>query len=234
MQPAIRYAREDCIDLPPTTFASREVGLTKDQAKLYKEMMNKLRAEHEAGQITAVNEAVKVSKLLQIATGVVYSDGDDVVVPAQPRLDALAEIIDEASGKVIVFVPFRGALDNVAASVTKAGYSVGVIHGGVSKSERDTIFSDFQRGPDPRVLVAQPAAMSHGLTLTAANTIVWFAPVFSAEIYQQANGRIVRPGQKRNTLIMHLEGCPIERKMYDRLQEKKKTQGVLLGMFDEK
>lgn len=232
MQPSVRYSRQACIDLPPTTYATREVELTDDQRALYKDMMNRMRAEHEAEQITAVNEAVKVGKLLQIAVGVVYGDEGDVIVPARPRIEAMLEVIEEAGGKVIVFVPFRGALNNVAQAVGKAGYSFEVVHGGVSKNDRDQIFSSFQKSSKPRVIVAQPGTMSHGLTLTAANTIIWFAPVFSSEIYQQANARIVRPGQKLNTLILHLEGCALERKMYDRLQRKKKTQGVLLDMFE--
>lgn len=232
MQPAIRYPRDACIDLPPTTHQTRQIDLTPEQKRLYVDMLRKLRAEHEQGQITALNEAVKMAKLLQIATGVAYSDTGDVVVPAKPRLEALTEIIEEAGSKVIVFVPFRGALNHVAAHVEGEGYSVGIVHGGVSKTDRDTIFGNFQKSPHPRVIVAQPGTMSHGLNLTAANTIVFFAPITSNDIYQQACARIVRPGQKLNTLIVHIEGCEVERRIYDRLIRKGATQGVLLEMFD--
>jgi SNF2 family DNA or RNA helicase len=83
------------------------------------------------------------------------------------------------------------------------------------------------------VLVAQPAAMSHGLTLVAANTIVWYAPVTSNETYEQANGRITRPGQKHQQFIINIEGTAIERKIYDRLRNKQKTQGLLLDLVQE-
>ncbi|MFN9029616.1 MAG: DEAD/DEAH box helicase [Betaproteobacteria bacterium] len=233
MQPAIRFNRKDCIDLPPTTYTTREVELTADQKRMYKEMVNKFKAEHEAGQITALNEAVKIGKLLQIVCGVAYGDAGDVVVPAQHRLDALLELVEEAGAKVIVFVPFRGALEHVAAHLRSHGYSTEVVHGGVSKADRDRIFGDFMRSRDPRVIAAQPGTMSHGLTLTAANTIVWFAPITSNDIYEQANARIVRPGQKFNTLVAHLEGSDVERRLYRRLQDRGSIQGALLGMFED-
>jgi SNF2 family DNA or RNA helicase len=83
------------------------------------------------------------------------------------------------------------------------------------------------------VLVAQPAAMSHGLTLTAASTIVWYAPVTSHDVYQQANARITRPGQKLTQFIVHLEGTEVERRIYKRLQGKEKMQGLLLETVKE-
>lgn len=232
MQPAVRFAREDCIDLPPTTYVTHHADFTADQARMYKEMFTKLRAAHEGGQLTAVNEATAQLKLLQICVGVAYGDSGELEIAAQPRVDLLAELIEESQGKVIVFVPFRGALNYVAKQLSKS-YSIRTVHGGTSKSERDQTFSDFMKRENPRVLVAQPATMSHGLTLTAANTIIWAAPVTSAETYEQANARIVRPGQTKNTLIVHVEGCDLERRMYDRLRKRTQTQGLLLEMFKD-
>lgn len=232
MQPAIRYTRDECVDLPPVLFETRTAPLTKEQDTLYKQMLVKLKAEYAGGQILAVNEAVKLSKLVQIAVGVAYdNDGEDVVIPSKPRIAVVEELIEQSNSKTIVFVPFVGALKHVAVELEQAGYSVAIIHGGVSKNERDGIFSAFQRNPDPHVLVAQPGAMSHSLTLTAASTIVWFAPVTSNEIYEQANARITRPGQQHSQLIAHIEGTPVERRIYQRLQNKQKIQGTLLDMI---
>jgi SNF2 family DNA or RNA helicase len=85
--------------------------------------------------------------------------------------------------------------------------------------------------PDPHIIVAQPAAMSHGLTLTAANTIIWYAPYPSLDVYEQANARIVRPGQTRTTLICNVEATPVERKIYQRLRDRQKLQGLLLDLL---
>ena len=234
MQPAIRFSLDDCVDLPEQTFITRDVALTPEQNKAYKDMLNKLSTEYAGGQILAVNEAVKANKLIQIACGVAYgTDGEHVVIPSKPRIDVLKEIIEESEGKVIVFVPLTGALESVASELRK-DFTVETVHGGTSKTERDRIFSEFQRGLDPRVLVANASTMSHGLTLTAATTIVWYAPVHSNETYEQACARVRRPGQTRTTVIVHIAGTDVERRVYKRLQDKQSMQGVLLDMMKER
>ena len=234
MQPAIRFSLDDCVDLPEQTFITRDVALTPEQNKAYKDMLNKLSTEYAGGQILAVNEAVKANKLIQIACGVAYgTDGEHVVIPSKPRMDVLKEVIEESEGKVIVFVPLTGALESVASELRK-DFTVETVHGGTSKTERDRIFSEFQRGLDPRVLVANASTMSHGLTLTAATTIVWYAPVHSNETYEQACARVRRPGQTRTTVIVHIAGTDVERRVYKRLQDKQSMQGVLLDMMKER
>lgn len=161
--------------------------------------------------------------------GAVYgNDGETAFIPASSRLELTHEIIEEAGSKVIVFVPFTGALHAVSEYLTKKGHTVEVINGEVPKKERDRIFTAFQNHADPGVLVAQASAMSHGLTLTAASVIVWFAPVNSLETYEQACARITRPGQVHKQLVINIEGTPVERVMYERLQKKGKMQGLLL------
>jgi len=234
MQPAIRFKRDECLDLPPTTITTRHVALSPEQKKMYGDMLSKLKTEYGEGQILAVNEAVKVGKLLQICCGVAYgNDGEEVVIPATPRIEVLKEIIEEAEGKVIVFIPLTGALSRVADELRKAHITTEVVHGGVSKTERDRIFQAFQKADDPRVLVANPKTMSHGLTLTEASVVVWFTPVFDNETYLQACARITRPGQTRNTLIVHIEGSDIERRCYKRLRDKGNLQGTLLQLIKE-
>lgn len=230
MQPGIRFKRSDVLDLPPVMYESRDCELTPEQKRAYKEMWARSYTEYQGGRVSAANEGVLRTKLVQICCGVAIGDESRVVFPPKPRLMELLRTIEETEAKVIVFVPFRGPLDLVA-HVLRKRYSVAVIHGGVSKTTRDSAFHEFQNRADPRVLVAQPAAMSHGLTLTEANVVVWFAPPNNAETYQQANGRITRPGQKRDQLIVHLQGTALERQMYKRLSEKGSLQGLLLDMF---
>lgn len=234
MQPSIRFMRDECIDLPPVTYQTREVELTEEQNRAYREMIVRLRAELDHGEITAANELVKASKLLQIASGAAYTtDGNTAFITPKQRLEVTEEIIEEASGSIIVFVPFRGALDAVSGYLQKRGFTVGTIHGGISSDRRDQIFKAFQTDHSIRVLVAQPASMAHGLTLTAANTIIWFGPVYSNEIYEQSCARITRPGQKRKQLIVHIQGCPAERRVYQRLREKGRMQGLLLELLKD-
>ena len=232
LQPAIRFTREECIDLPETTYVTRHVPLTNEQQRAYVKMRDLFVAEAAQGQILAVNEGVKVSKLVQICSGAAYAtDGSIATLDVRPRVAETVELIREAPGKALVFVPFISALQNVAQALRDEGFDVAMVYGDVSKRDRDMAFGGFQHQSNPQVLVCQPAAMSHGLTLTRASTIIWFAPVASAETYEQANGRITRPGQKHNTLIVHIEGSEIERRIYKRLQHKQKMQGVLLDMI---
>ena len=233
MQPAIRFSLDDCVDLPPQMFETRQVELSKEQTRAYNDMKAKLQAEIGAGQVTAVNEAVKMSKLLQIASGCAYgTDGELVQLDSSERLAVVEEVVEASEGKVIVFVPFTGALEMVAEHLRK-NWEVEIVHGQTSKHDRDRIFGDFQKAKDPHVIVANAATMAHGITLTAATTIVWYAPVMSNEIYEQACARVRRPGQKRTTVIVHVEATPVERLLFERLRTKGRTQGLLLEMFEK-
>jgi len=233
MQPAIRYALDDCVDLPEQVVLTRECQLTPEQDKAYKDMLSKLSTEAAGGQILAVNEAVKANKLIQIACGVAYgTNGENIIIPSKPRVDLVKEIIEESEGKVIVFVPLTGALNAIKAELEK-DVTVEVVNGETSKAERDRIFGEFQKQAEPRVLLANAQTMSHGLTLTAATTIVWYAPVHSNEVYEQACARVRRPGQTKKTVIVHIAGTPMERTIYKRLAAKQSMQGVLLDMVKE-
>ncbi len=233
MQPAVRFALDDCVDLPPQIFMTRDVEMSDEQKKAYKDMFSKLATEYDGGQIIAVNEAVKANKLVQIACGVAYApDGGEILLPNESRLSVLEEVVEESEGKVIVFVPLTAVLENVAAHLRKR-WEVGCIHGGTPKNERDQIFSAFQTTKEPHVLVANPGTMSHGLTLTAATNIVWYAPIYSNDVYEQACARVRRPGQTKTTVIVHMSASEIERKIYQRLQSKQKLQGLLLELMKD-
>jgi SNF2 family DNA or RNA helicase len=162
----------------------------------------------------------------------VYTD-DKRVLGLNPsaKLSELDTILTETDRKVIIFVPYTHALRSVAAHVAKTA-TVGVVDGSVSKGKRDQIFYQFQHSDDPRVIVAHPRTMSHGLTLTESNTIVWFCPPDGLDTYIQANARIVRTSQKHKTNIIHLQSMPVERKAYKRLQNNERLQGMLLDMYE--
>lgn len=233
MQPSIRFKRDDCIDLPPTIYTSRHVEMTPEQHRMYQDMVKRLRAENSAGQITAVNESVKAMKLMQIAAGVAYgADGEDIIIPTD-RPAEVAELIEQAEGKAIVFVPLVGALEYVAEELRKRGYDVAVVHGQTPKNARVAIFRDFQKTKSIDVIVAHPQCMSHGLTLTAASLTVWYMPMYDNETYEQANARTPRPGQKNTTVIVHIAGSEAERRAYRNLQDKKSMQGTLLDLLSE-
>ena len=144
----------------------------------------------------------------------------------------LKEIIEESEGKVLVFVPLTGALEHVAAELSK-DWEVATVHGGTPKAKRDETFQFFQKTKSPHVIVANPQTMAHGLTLTAATTIVWYGPTNSNDIYMQANARVRRPGQTKKTVIAHIIGSDVERRAVERLKNRQSMQNILLEMFRE-
>lgn len=227
MQPAIRFTREV---LPDTTYQYRHIELSAQQKRVYEDVRQRMKAEAEEGTVRAVHEADKLMKLVQVAAGAVYTtEGEIVSLDNKGRLTEVLDIIEQSEGKVIVFVPFIAALHEVRDQIQKH-YPTEMVFGGTKKADRDTAFWRFQNLPasESRVLVANAAAMSHGLTLTEASTIVWWAPTTSHETFDQANHRIIRPGQKRKTLIVMLEGTEVERRIYARLQQKQDMQGLFL------
>lgn len=235
LQPAVRYKRDDCVELPDVSYRTVEVEASFQIKDTYKKMMSALRTAFREGRISAANEGVLFMKLLQISCGWVYTDKRGVVrLDNTTRVNECADIITASLGKVIVFANFTHAAEGLFQRlVEQHKVDAGLITGKTSVKERNRLFGDFQNVASPRVLVAHPKCMSHGLTLTAANTIVWFTPTTSLETYEQANARITRPGQVHKALIIHLTGQPIERKIYKRLQQKASLQGALLDMFDD-
>lgn len=235
LHPAVRYTRDECFDLPDTIVQTRKVELTAEQRKHYQSMIRHLITESgtEAGTITAVNEAVKLQKLVQIACGVAYDDdGANVELDCSPRVNIVKELIEEAGEKVIVFVPLTGTLKMLERELSKH-WTIGVVNGSVSSSKRNEIFHNFQNERDPRVLIAHPATMAHGLTLTSASTVIWYGPITSNEQYVQANGRIERIGKRHVSNVVHIEGTELEHKMYQRLANKQKLQGLLLDLIQQ-
>lgn len=235
MQPAVRFLRDECVELPPVSYVGRAAQMSGEQQRVYETLMKKLTVAFKEGQVTALNEGVLFSKLLQISAGWVYTS-DRKVIDLNPkyRLDALEQVLEETERKVIVFVDFIHAAERVMQALhARKVRDVALVTGNTPSAVRDVVFNEFQRTDAPRVLVAHPKCMAHGLTLTAADTIAWYTPTTSLETYEQACARITRPGQTAKQLIAHLTGSKIEAKLYKRLQQKARTQGALLEMFEE-
>ena len=219
LQPAIRFEKKDCLDLPDVTYLDREAPLTVQQAKYYKQLKTEMLLEAAGEEVSAVNAAVKINKLLQISGGAVYSDTGEVIeFDVSTRLNAVLEVITEATSKVLVFVPFTHTIELLKAKLEKEGITCDVINGKVPVNKRTDIVTEFQTKKNPHVLLIQPQAASHGLTLTAADTIIWYAPVTSVETYLQANARINRPGQKNAMTIVHIRGSEVEGRLYSMLR----------------
>jgi len=234
LQPAIRFTKEECLDLPSMTYVKRAVELTRQQKKYYEQLKKKLVLEVTGEQVTAVNAAVGMNKLLQISSGAVYTDdGATLEFDIKHRYKVLREVIDESSQKVLVFVPFKHAINILTDRLRADGISTEVIQGSVSAPARTNIFKQFQEAVSPRVLVIQPASAAHGVTLTAANTVVWWSPVSSLETYAQANARVHRSGQKHKCTVVQLQGSDVERHVYRLLDNRINIHTKITDFYKE-
>ena len=232
LQPAIRFTKKECLDLPDMTYVKRKVELTAQQNKYYKLLREQMIAVASGEQITAANAAVNMNKLLQISCGAVYSDtGETLEFDIKNRYKVLREVIDESSQKVLVFVPFKHVIWVLADKLTADNITNGVINGTVSANKRTELFSQFQESPDPRVLIIQPQAAAHGVTLTAANTIVWWGPTSSLETYSQANARVHRSGQKHPCTVVQLEGSNVEKHIYSLLDKRINVHTQMIDLY---
>ena len=234
LQPAIRFTKEECLDLPPMVYTKRQVELTSQQKKYYKELKTKLVLEITGEQVTAVNAAVTLNKLLQISAGAIYTDeGDILEFDIDNRYKVLREVIDESSQKVLVFVPFKHAIDILTDKLRTEGITTEVIRGDVPAHRRTQIFKSFQDNTDPRILVIQPQAAAHGVTLTRANTVVWWGPTSSLETYDQANARVHRSGQTHKCTVVQLQGSDAEKHVYRLLDKKINVHTKFVELYKE-
>lgn len=232
LQPAIRFTKEECLDLPDMTYTMRDVPLSSQQLKYYEKIRKDMMVVAAGEEITTVNAAANLNKLLQLSCGAVYSDSGDVIAfDAGDRMKALLEVIEEASHKVIIFAPFRHAIDIIAEELKKQGISAETIHGGIPVNKRTSIFNAFQTEDKPQVLVIQPQAAAHGVTLHAANVVVWWGPITSIETYLQANARVHRAGQRNPCTVVHLQGSPVEKRIYKMLSEKVDIHNRLIDLY---
>jgi SNF2 family DNA or RNA helicase len=234
LRPAVRFTLDDVTELPEFVSRNIEVPMSTKQKRVYHEIMRTAASLVGTQQITAANAGAVMTKLLQISLGWVYADKHRVVeLDPQDRLQALVDLCEAADHKVLIYCPYRHALSGVTKALTAAGRDPIAVSGETTARQRGEIFDAFQKTTKYTDLVAHPSCVAHGLTLTAADTVIWFGPVTSSEVYEQANARIRRVGQRHRQLFLHLQSTPVERKLYQLLINKVRVQDRLLELIEE-
>ena len=234
LRPAIRFTKDECLDLPEMTYVKREVPLTAQQKKYYQQLHDQMMLHADGEEVTAANAAIMMNKLMQISCGAVYSDDKETIeFDISNRYKVLREVIDESSQKVLIFVPFKHTIEILVQRLRKDKITADFISGDVSASKRTALFKQFQEQPDPRVLVIQPQAAAHGVTLTAANTVVWWGPTSSLETYAQANARVHRSGQKHKCTVVQLQGSSVEKHVYKMLDNRINVHTKIVDLYKE-
>lgn len=232
MQPAVRFKKSECLDLPPVTQQDRQCDLSKEQRTAFEEMRKLMVVQQQTGEtITAVNAADKVGKLRQILCGAIKVGDEYLFYDHAPRLNVLLEAIESASAKVIVVAPFKGIVRALEPELIKHGVSVGVLNGDVSPGARNRIITEFKTQADPHILLCHPKVMSHGLNLTEADTLIFYAPIYSNDEFQQVTERFNRAGQTRKMTIVRMAAHPLEWEIYRLLDNRQSTQNSILDLY---
>jgi len=234
MQPAIRHKAEDCYDMPRVSFIPYEVPLTAAQEQSIQDFQTRAASEIEGNQIPATTAAAVLSKCLQAMAGGVYYDGENGKniqrLDATPYFEACESIVEQADSPVLVFVPFRSQAQATYDYLVQSGHRAGLITGDTHERDRGPLFDRVQANTID-ALVAVAGTMSHGLTLTTARYILWASPPYSFEEYEQANGRVIRHGQKNPVIIYHLVQNQLARMLFNRLRTREKLQTTILNLL---
>lgn len=236
--PVIRFTREQCLDLPPVTKTIRSVAMSQKQKHAFEKLRKEAILLLDDKEITAVHEGVMRMKLLQCCSGYVYStqdaNGVKEIIDLTPveRLEAVKEMIEECQRGVIIFAPFTSSI-GMLHKFLKKNWECAIVDGSVTMSKRNDIFAEFQSGKID-VIIAHPKTMAHGVTLTYADTIIWYLVTSDAELYDQANARINRIGQTCKMRVIHLISTKFEERVLERLEQKQSMQGLLLELLEQK
>lgn len=233
LSPAIRIPIDAVWDGPRLTTEQREVPLTPQQLKLMKDLKNDLQVTVKQGQpITAVHEASARQKFLQISLGAVYDENHKVhLVDAAPRYAEAEQVISETTRKIVIFCSLTSVVEALYKRLHKQ-FEAEIINGNVSQKERAKIIRAFAEPEGLRIVVCDPQATAHGINeFVAADTALWFSTTEKAELYDQGNKRIRRPGQKHPTRAIQLVSNPLEKEIFKRLENNLGLQGSLLSLI---
>jgi SNF2 family DNA or RNA helicase len=233
-QPAIRFKKKECINLPPVVTERRQIELSPQQKKVFSTMKNQAIMEAQQHKISAVNAADVLGKLRQICLGVVKNPktGEYVEIDHSPRTKELLVEIQRAGTKVIVVVPYKGIIQTLEDEIRGAGYSVEIINGDVSRSARTDVINRFRKEKDPYVLLIHPKVAAHGLNLAVASTVIFYGPIFSSDQDTQVKERIARPDQMNQMNIIQFGAGPLEFGIYKVVAERQITQSNILDLYN--
>jgi SNF2 family DNA or RNA helicase len=234
MQPAIRFKKEDCISLPPVVSVDHSAGLTAAQAAVVKQLKDHMTAQGANGaKITAANAADQINKMRQVLCGALKdpATGAYHALPHGPRLQVLLDAIELANAKVLVVVPFKGIIRLLETEVSKR-HTCAVVNGDVPMAKRTEIFKAFKTCADPHVLLCHPAVMAHGLNLTEADMLIFYAPIYSNDEVEQVSERFNRAGQTRSMTIVRIGAHPLEWAIYKQNDTRKAGQNSILELYD--
>ena len=228
-----RVLKEDCLDLPEKIFIRREIELTEEQLKLYSTMKQMALATLNGKLLTAPNVLTQLMRLHQITCGHFKSDDGKIQELKNNRLEELMSILEETEGKAIIWANYIYDIERISAAIKKeyGDDSVVEYYGAIHTDERQKNIERFQDPQSPfRFFIGNPQTGGYGITLTAANTVIYYSNGYDLEKRLQSEDRAHRIGQKKSvTYIDLIAEKTIDEKIVKALRKKIDIASQIMG-----
>ena len=227
-----RVLKEDCLDLPDKIFIKRQIQLTADQRRLYEQMKKEAMAILNGKQVTTVNALTQLMRLHQITCGHFTADDGSLQRIDNNRVNELMSILEETEGKAIIWAHYQWDIKDIIKEVTKVHGPGSIVdyYGLTPKDERQGNIKKFQDDPKCRFFVGTPATGGYGITLTAANTVIYFSNGYDLEKRLQSEDRAHRIGQKKSvTYVDLMADDTVDEKIVKALRKKINIASEVLG-----
>ena len=227
-----RVLKEDCLDLPDKIFIKREIQLSPDQRKLYEQMKKEAIAILEGKQSTTVNTLTQLMRLQQITCGHFTADDGSTKPIPNNRIAELMNVLEETEGKAIIWAHYQYDITEIIKAVIKE-YGPGSVvdyYGLTPQEERQPNIKKFQDDPKCRFIVGTPSTGGYGITLTAANTVIYYSNGYDLEKRLQSEDRAHRIGQKKSvTYVDLMADDTVDEKIVKALRKKINIASEVLG-----
>ena len=227
-----RVLKEDCLDLPDKIYMKRNIKLSPDQNKLYMQMKETALANLNGKQVTTVNALTQLMRLHQITCGHFTADDGTTQLIANNRIDELMDVLEEVEGKAIIWAHYQYDIHAIIKNIVKE-YGPGSVvdyYGLTPQDERQPNIKKFQDDPRCRFMVGTPSTGGYGITLTAANTVIYYSNGYDLEKRLQSEDRAHRIGQQKSVTYVDLI-CneTVDEKIVEALRKKINIASEVLG-----
>lgn len=218
--------KKDCLDLPDKIHTKREIDLTEEQQRIYKQLAEDFYAEVDGGEIDAALAIVRLMRMQQVLSGFLPNEDGEIVEIPSKRIDVLKDVVEEAQGKIIIWARFREDIRRIA----KAFPDAVTYYGDTSKSDRADAIEKFVRG-DCRIFIGNPTAAGTGLNLAVAQTVIYYSNDFNADTRWQSEDRAHRIGMSGPvTYIDFISPGTIDEHIVKALRNKKNIADVVMSI----
>ena len=227
-----RVLKEDCLDLPPKVFIKRHISLTPDQKKIYEQMKEQALAVLNGKVTTTMTVLTQLMRLHQITCGYVTADDGSTQQVESNRLNELMSILEDTEGKVIIWANYQLSVGEIIQKIIKVYGKDSYVHyyGLTPQEDRQDFIRKFQNDPKCRFIVGTPQTGGYGITLTEANTVIYYSNGYDLEKRLQSEDRAHRIGQKKTVTYIDLI-CEdtIDEKIVKALRDKINIASEVMG-----